>query len=121
MRLLFSVPLHHICLQHCLSAFIHYTRFPFPDLAAYSYFAPWYQIHAIGLSPPSSHGLYLVQSKILEAKDIELAPPGPGEVQIAVRSSTLCGSDLHYYNHYRNGSITIKSHCALVTSLRVKL
>lgn len=55
-----------------------------------------------------SHGHYLVQSKEFQAKDIQLPPPGHDEVQIAPRSTTLCGSDLHYYSHYRNGSITVK-------------
>src|ERR1700761_2276288 len=55
-----------------------------------------------------SRGHYLVQSKEFRANSIELAPPGSDEVQIAPRSITLCGSDLHYYNHYRNGSIMIK-------------
>jgi L-iditol 2-dehydrogenase len=29
-------------------------------------------------------------------------------VQIAVRATTLCGSDLHYYNHFRNGDIVCR-------------
>ncbi|KAF8247139.1 GroES-like protein [Wilcoxina mikolae CBS 423.85] len=36
-----------------------------------------------------------------------LPPPLPTELQIAIRSTTLCGSDLHYYNHYRNGDIHV--------------
>ncbi|KAJ9613253.1 hypothetical protein H2200_003195 [Cladophialophora chaetospira] len=62
----------------------------------------------MGLLPTVSRGHYLVQSKELSTKHTELAPPGPGEVQIAPKCTTLCGSDLHYYNHYRNGSIMIK-------------
>lgn len=37
-----------------------------------------------------------------------LPPPGPGEVQVAVLSTTLCGSDLHYFSHYRNGDILVR-------------
>ena len=33
--------------------------------------------------------------------------PGPGELQISIRSTGLCGSDLHYYNHGRNGDIIL--------------
>ncbi|QKX54419.1 uncharacterized protein TRUGW13939_01505 [Talaromyces rugulosus] len=33
---------------------------------------------------------------------------GADEVQVLPRSTTLCGSDLHYYHHYRNGSITVR-------------
>ncbi|KAK5214072.1 hypothetical protein LTR41_000264 [Exophiala xenobiotica] len=62
----------------------------------------------MGSLTTSSRGHYLVQSKAFQAKDIQLAPPGPDEVQIAPRSTTLCGSDLHYYTHYRNGSITVR-------------
>lgn len=62
----------------------------------------------MGLSSTSSLGLYLLHAKILEARNVELADPGPEEVQIAPRSTTLCGSDLHYYAHGRNGSITVK-------------
>lgn len=34
--------------------------------------------------------------------------PDASEVQIAVQSTGLCGSDLHYFNHYRNGDIIVK-------------
>jgi L-iditol 2-dehydrogenase len=37
-----------------------------------------------------------------------LGTPGPSEVQVAVQATGLCGSDLHYYNHYRNGDIIVK-------------
>ena len=29
-------------------------------------------------------------------------------MQIAVKATTLCGSDLHYYTYFRNGDIQIK-------------
>ena len=38
----------------------------------------------------------------------ELFPPGPTELQIAVQSTGLCGSDLHYFNHGRNGDILLQ-------------
>lgn len=62
----------------------------------------------MGHTTTRSRGHYLVQSKVFQAQDSEVGPPGPSEVQIAPRSTTLCGSDLHYYHHYRNGSITVK-------------
>lgn len=34
--------------------------------------------------------------------------PGPSEVQVAVQATGLCGSDLHYFNHYRNGDIIVR-------------
>lgn len=38
----------------------------------------------------------------------EIDQPENDEVQIAIRSTTLCGSDLHYFNHYANGDIKIR-------------
>lgn len=35
-------------------------------------------------------------------------PPGPNEVQIAVQATGLCGSDLHYYKHGRNGDFALR-------------
>lgn len=37
------------------------------------------------------------------------SPPRAGEVQIAVKATGLCGSDLHYYNHGRNGNFVIQA------------
>lgn len=37
-----------------------------------------------------------------------LGVPEPTEVQVAVQATGLCGSDLHYYNHYRNGDIIVR-------------
>ncbi|EMR69020.1 hypothetical protein MGN70_013119 [Eutypa lata] len=42
-----------------------------------------------------------------------LPPPSAGEVQVAVRATGLCGSDLHYYGHYRNGDILVKEPMSL--------
>ena len=42
-----------------------------------------------------------------------LADPEPTELQIAVKSTGLCGSDLHYYNHGRNGDIILREPLAL--------
>lgn len=56
----------------------------------------------------SSQGQYLIQAKDFSKRTATLPPPGPGEVQLASRSTTLCGSDLHYYGHGRNGSIVIR-------------
>ncbi|KAG5999681.1 hypothetical protein E4U21_006432 [Claviceps maximensis] len=55
-----------------------------------------------------------VRASVLHgAKDIriesrELPAPASDEVQIAVQSTGLCGSDLHYFNHYRNGDIIVR-------------
>ncbi|KAI5860972.1 sorbitol dehydrogenase [Durotheca rogersii] len=46
--------------------------------------------------------------KDLRVETRELPAPGPGEVQVAVKATGLCGSDLHYYTHFRNGSIEVR-------------
>ncbi|KIW06489.1 uncharacterized protein PV09_02925 [Verruconis gallopava] len=45
--------------------------------------------------------------KDLRVETRTIRPPNANEVQIAVRTTGLCGSDLHYYNHFRNGDIQI--------------
>ncbi|KAF1991676.1 GroES-like protein [Aulographum hederae CBS 113979] len=37
-----------------------------------------------------------------------LPPPPPEHLQIAVHTTGLCGSDLHYHHHYRNGDIQVQ-------------
>ncbi|KAF2432052.1 GroES-like protein [Tothia fuscella] len=44
-------------------------------------------------------------AKDLRVESRTIRAPNPGELQIAIQSTGLCGSDLHYYNHFRNGDI----------------
>ena len=44
----------------------------------------------------------------LRLEEKSLAFPDPTELQIAIKTTGLCGSDLHYYQHYRNGDIQVK-------------
>ena len=60
------------------------------------------------LTSPTSSGQYLLGPGDLRTEDRSIAPPLADEVQIAVRATTLCGSDIHYYQHYRNGSIQVR-------------
>ena len=53
-------------------------------------------------------GQYLHQPAQLSLETRTLPSPGPEEVQIVIRSTTICGSDLHYYAHGRNGSILVR-------------
>lgn len=55
-----------------------------------------------------SLGQYLHGANDLRLKSHPLAPPAEDEVQVAIRSTTLCGSDLHYFHHFRNGSIPVR-------------
>lgn len=46
--------------------------------------------------------------KELKIEHRPLGPPDASEVQVAVQATGLCGSDLHYFNHYRNGDIIVQ-------------
>ncbi|KAH6666573.1 chaperonin 10-like protein [Halenospora varia] len=46
--------------------------------------------------------------KDLQIENRTLGLPEPSEVQVAVQATGLCGSDLHYFNHYRNGDIIVQ-------------
>lgn len=39
--------------------------------------------------------------------------PGANELQIQIASTGLCGSDLHYYSHFRNGDILVREPLSL--------
>lgn len=56
----------------------------------------------------TSCGQYLTQPGCIALESRELSPLQPDEVQVAVRSTTICGSDLHYFVHGRNGTIVPK-------------
>ncbi|KAH8648982.1 chaperonin 10-like protein [Tricladium varicosporioides] len=47
-------------------------------------------------------------AKDLQIENRTLGLPEPSEVQVAVQATGLCGSDLHYFNHYRNGDIIVQ-------------
>ncbi|KAL2431510.1 Sorbitol dehydrogenase [Exophiala dermatitidis] len=56
-----------------------------------------------------------VQALVLHgAKDLRLETRPqptlrPGEVEVAIKATGLCGSDLHYYHHGRNGAFVIQA------------
>ncbi|KAI8935000.1 hypothetical protein NX059_008666 [Plenodomus lindquistii] len=52
-------------------------------------------------------------AKDLRIESRSLSPPSPTELQISIRSTGLCGSDLHYYRHYRNGDIIVQEPMSL--------
>lgn len=37
----------------------------------------------------------------------DAAAPGPGEVAVAIAAGGICGSDLHYFHHYRMGDFPV--------------
>ncbi|CEH12535.1 zinc-dependent alcohol [Ceraceosorus bombacis] len=44
----------------------------------------------------------------LRIESHDIAPPQAGEVQIRIEQTGLCGSDLHYYLHGRNGDFALQ-------------
>ncbi|KJX97567.1 sorbitol dehydrogenase-like protein [Zymoseptoria brevis] len=52
-------------------------------------------------------------AKDLRLESRTLSPPAEHEVQIAISSTGLCGSDLHYYSHFRNGDILVREPLSL--------
>ncbi|KAI1102464.1 GroES-like protein [Jackrogersella minutella] len=38
----------------------------------------------------------------------KLPDPSADEVQVAIQATGLCGSDLHYFRHFRNGTIEVR-------------
>ncbi|KAJ9218070.1 hypothetical protein DTO166G4_461 [Paecilomyces variotii] len=55
-----------------------------------------------------SKALVLHGAKDLRLESREIPSPTGSEVQIAIRATGLCGSDLHYYNHGRNGDFVVR-------------
>jgi len=47
-------------------------------------------------------------AKDLRLEEREVPEPGPGEVEIAIATGGICGSDLHYYNHGGFGAVRLK-------------
>ncbi|EEQ33771.1 xylitol dehydrogenase [Microsporum canis CBS 113480] len=58
------------------------------------------------ISQPRALVLHGAQDLRLETRPI--APPAADEVQVIVRATGLCGSDLHYYHHGRNGNFILR-------------
>ncbi|OJD23638.1 hypothetical protein ACJ73_05006 [Blastomyces percursus] len=56
-----------------------------------------------------SHALVLHGAKNLQLETRHTPPPQPGQLQIAIRATSLCGSDLHYYQHGRNGDFVVRA------------
>lgn len=58
---------------------------------------------------PSQNAAVLHGPRDLRIEDRTLWPPAPTQVQVAVASTGLCGSDLHYYMHGRNGDFAVRA------------
>ncbi|KXL51115.1 hypothetical protein M433DRAFT_7318 [Acidomyces richmondensis BFW] len=51
--------------------------------------------------------------KDLRLENREISPPANDELQVQIASTGLCGSDLHYYSHFRNGDILVREPLSL--------
>ncbi|KAF8205444.1 chaperonin 10-like protein [Mycena galopus ATCC 62051] len=58
---------------------------------------------------PSQATAVLYGAKDLRVEDRTLWPPQAGQAQVAVLATGLCGSDLHYYLHGRNGDFAVQA------------
>ncbi|KAI9820781.1 MAG: hypothetical protein M1827_005152 [Pycnora praestabilis] len=52
-------------------------------------------------------------AKDLKVENRPLEQPAATELQVSIRSTGLCGSDLHYYHHNRNGDILVREPMSL--------
>ncbi|KAJ4325060.1 hypothetical protein N0V94_000945 [Neodidymelliopsis sp. IMI 364377] len=72
-----------------------------------------------GHNASASSGSQQIRASVLHgAKDLRiesrsLSTPGPTELQVSIRATGLCGSDLHYYRHNRNGDIIVREPLSL--------
>ncbi|KAH8105796.1 chaperonin 10-like protein [Phellopilus nigrolimitatus] len=57
---------------------------------------------------PSQQSVVCYGPKDLRVEDRVLWPPSHNQAQVAIVTTGLCGSDLHYYAHGRNGDFAIQ-------------
>ncbi|TFK73534.1 GroES-like protein [Pluteus cervinus] len=58
---------------------------------------------------PSHEAAVLYGPKDLRVENRTVFPPGYGQVQVAITCTGLCGSDVHYYQHARNGDFAVQA------------
>jgi L-iditol 2-dehydrogenase len=61
------------------------------------------------IAVPSHTVAVLHGAKDLRVEDRFIWPPSAGQAQVSVVSTGLCGSDLHYYAHGRNGDFAVQA------------
>ncbi|KAF9541428.1 GroES-like protein [Agrocybe pediades] len=60
-------------------------------------------------SLPSTTAAVLYGPRDIRLQNRPLWPPSSGQVQVKVVATGLCGSDLHYYSHGRNGDFAVRA------------
>ena len=63
--------------------------------------------------PTSTEAAVLHAASDLRIERTPLAPLGPGDVLIEMRSGGICGSDMHYFAEGRNGTNVLRKPCVL--------
>ncbi|KAM5543482.1 hypothetical protein V8D89_002733 [Ganoderma adspersum] len=58
---------------------------------------------------PTQHAAVLHGAKDMRFEERTLWPPHQGQAQVAVMATGLCGSDLHYWAHGRNGDFVVQA------------
>ncbi|PIL23139.1 hypothetical protein GSI_14448 [Ganoderma sinense ZZ0214-1] len=58
---------------------------------------------------PTQHAVVLHGAKDMRFEERTLWPPHQGQAQVAVMATGLCGSDLHYWAHGRNGDFVVQA------------
>ncbi|RDB28055.1 Sorbitol dehydrogenase [Hypsizygus marmoreus] len=58
---------------------------------------------------PSHNVAVLYGAKDLRVEERSVWPPSANQAQVAIVSTGLCGSDLHYYMHGRNGDFALQA------------
>lgn len=61
------------------------------------------------MTPVASSAAVLYRPRDVQLEDRLLWPPTHGLAQVAVVATGLCGSDLHYYSHGRNGDFAVRA------------
>ncbi|EJT75722.1 hypothetical protein GGTG_05653 [Gaeumannomyces tritici R3-111a-1] len=51
--------------------------------------------------------------KDLRVETRTIPAPGPGELQVSVRATGICGSDMHYFHHFANGDFHVREPLSL--------
>ncbi|KAM0754934.1 GroES-like protein [Meredithblackwellia eburnea MCA 4105] len=65
------------------------------------------------MATTTNYAAVLHGAKDLRLTKREISAPGAGQVQINVKATGLCGSDLHYYIHGKNGEYVLRDPMAL--------
>jgi len=92
-------------IQSLIAVFIHFdsSSYIFSKLFATSVNRLLSSMAGSAVKASVLHG-----ARDIRLEERQLPPLGADEVLVAVKATGLCGSDLHYFNHFRNGDIMVR-------------